>query len=184
MNPSDVLLVATAALALIGLVYALVSWRAGYGTGRILEGLGLIALGAGLFLSGLMKLAYDLIAALIGWGTALVWTTLVASGIGALALAVVLWLVAGALNRRGVGVRTKEDIKARREERRAARAGKGDQPAGARPAGGTGSATPVTRPATTSTPAASTGTKRSAGPAGAGDEFDEIEDILRKRGIN
>lgn len=182
MNPSDVLLVATAALALIGLVYALISWRAGYGAGRILEGLGLIALSAGLFLSGLMKLAYDLVAALIGWGASLVWTTLVGAGIGALALAVVLWLVAGALNRRGVGVRTKEDIRARREERRAARAGKGGQPpAGTRP----GAATPAARPATTSTPTAATGTKPSTAKAdGSGDEFDEIEDILRKRGIN
>lgn len=193
MNPTDVLLVATLALVLIGLVYALISWRAGYGAGRVLEGVGLIALSAGLFLSGLMKLAYDLITALIGWGTSLVWTALVATGVGALALAVVLWLVAGSLNRRGVGVRTKEDIRARREERKAARAAKtakaGQSPAPARPAAGTGAGAGGTQPTVTRSTAATTGTRPAAaakgsGAAGNGDEFAEIEDILRKRGIN
>ncbi|WOP18383.1 hypothetical protein [Raineyella sp. LH-20] len=177
MNPTDILLSATLTLVLIGLVYALVSWRAGYGAGRILEGLGLVALSVGLFLSGLMKLAYDLIAALIGWGMALVWTPLVATGIAALVLAVVLWLVSGALNRRGVGVRTKEAIQARREERRAARAAKGRP--GATPARSASGGTPAsTSRSTAATGAAPTAEKKS------GDEFDEIEDILRKRGIS
>ncbi|QGF24877.1 hypothetical protein [Raineyella fluvialis] len=180
MNPSNVLLVATLALALIGLVFALVSWRAGYGAGRVLEGFGLVALSAGLFLSGLMQLAYDLVSALISWGLALVWTPLVASGISALGLAIVLWLIAGALNRRGIGVRTKEDKRARREERRARRSGQGQ----VTPRTGAGQVTKPNDPAATRTTAAKQPAAKGSGTAGSGDEFDEIDDILRKHGIN
>lgn len=185
MNPADVLLIVCLALVLVGLVYALVAWRAGYGTGHVLEGVGLAGLSVGLYLSGLMQLAYDLLEALVAWGRGLVWTPLVQTGIGALVLAVVLWVVAGALNRRGVGVLTREDRQARREQRAAARADR------KKPAEVAQESRPAARPATGSTKAASTGSHAAAPRstqstdkgAEKGDEFDEIEAILRKRGI-
>lgn len=189
MNPADVLLIACLALVLIGLVYALISWRAGYGTGHVLEGLGLTGLSVGLYLSGLMQLAYDLLAALVAWARVLVWTPQVQAGIGALVLAVVLWLVAGALNRRGVGVRSKEDRLARSEERAAAKADKKQHKSAAAtppaaPAGkvatGSTTAAAATAPSTSARP----GAKKAGQTAGQGDEFDEIEALLRKRGIN
>lgn len=186
MNPADVLLISCLALVLVGLVYALIAWRAGYGTGHVLEGVGLAGLSVGLYLSGLMQLAYDLLEALVAWGRGLVWTPLVQVGIGALVLAVVLWVVAGAMNRRGVGVLTREDRQARREQRAAARADR-KQPAEvgqesrttARPSAGTAKATGgrSAAPEARSTPSTGKG-------ADKGDEFDEIEAILRKRGIN
>lgn len=183
MNPADVLLIACLALVLIGLVYTLISWRAGYGTGHVLEGLGLAGLSVGIYLSGLMQLAYDLLAALVAWARALVWTPQVQIGIGALVLAVALWLVAGALNRRGVGVRSKEDRQARNEERAAAKADKKQQKAApATPSAPSTSAGKVTTAA--AAPAARTGAKKAGQGAGQGDEFDEVEDILRKRGIS
>ncbi|SDB91907.1 hypothetical protein GA0111570_108133 [Raineyella antarctica] len=183
MNPADVLLIACLALVVIGLVYTLIAWRAGYGAGHVLEGLGLAGLSVGLYLSGLMQLAYDLLAALVAWGRALVWTTQVQAGIGALAVAVVLWVVAGALNRRGIGVLTKQDRAERRQARVAARADKkGADPATARPsAARTATTTPA---AAQAKPAARPGAAPGAGKAGQDDDLDEIEAILRKRGIN
>lgn len=191
MNPADVLLIACLALVLIGLVYALIAWRAGYGTGHVLEGAGLAALSVGLYLSGLMQLAYDLLEALVAWGRGLVWTPLVQTGIGALVLAVVLWVVAGTLNRRGVGVLTREDRQARREQRAADRADRKKPAAVGTQSGAAGRATTGnTTAATPAAPAAGRPARAGGKPAAGttntdkGDEFDEIEDILRKRGIN
>lgn len=180
MNPADVLLIACLALVLIGVVYALVSWRAGYGTGHVLEGVGLAALSVGLYFAGLMQLAYDLLAALVAWWRDLVWTTQVQAGIAVLVGAVVLWIIAGALNRRGVGVMSKEDRKSRGEERRKARAERKTAKATTEVAAKPASPAAATRPGATSAPTGAT----AKGKQASGDEFDEIEDILRKRGIN
>ena len=180
MNPADVLLIVALALSLIGVIYALVSWRAGYGTGHVLEGLGLAALAVGLHLSGLMQLAYDLLAALVAWWRDLVWTPQVQAGIGALVLALVLWVVAGALNRRGIGVLSKEDRRARREDRATARADRKaekDQPAA------TGRPAAVSSTARGDATQSGTATAPGKDKSAKGDEFDEIEAILRKRGI-
>lgn len=184
MNPADVLLTACLALVLVGAVYALIAWRAGYGTGHVLEGVGLAALSAGLYFAGLMQLVYDLLAALVAWGRGLVWTPLVQAGIGALALAVVLWVVAGALNRRGVGVLTREDRRERREQRAAVRSDR------RKPAQVDKESSPAAQSATagstkkTAAPTSGRAARTGGKPADQGDEFDEIEAILRKRGIS
>ncbi len=180
MNPAEVLLIACLAIVLIGLVYALIAWRAGYGTGHVLEGIGLAGLSVGLYLTGLMQLVYDLLGALVLWARALVWTIQVQTGIGLLAVAVVLWVIAGMLNRRGVGVLSKEDKQARRDTRAAAKADKQAGKAAAPTAGkaATSTTTPKAVPGPQSRKPA-----QGAAPAGPNDDLDEIEAILRKRGI-
>lgn len=182
MNPTDVLLIACLALALIGLVYALISWRGGFGAGHVLEGIGLAALSVGLYLAGLMQLVYNLLSALVAWGRGLVWTPLTETGVGALVLAVVLWLVAGALNRRGVGVRTKEQSQARREARAKKRAT--TKKTGRRNGSRTSTPAAVAAPTSATGPGAAARTQQEGQSGAPGEDFDEIEAILRKRGIN
>lgn len=197
MNPPDVLLVICLALGLVGLIFALVSWRAGMGTGRVLEGIGLVAAAIGLFLSGLMQLFYDLLLAIATWARETTWDLPHLLGVGALVLAIVLWLVAGSFNRRGVGVLTAEERRVRREERHAAKQAR-KSAKGAD--GASGRSTTSGRSVTSGTSGAGSGAGSRTGRAGSAtgakgtgagspadtttDDFAEIEDILKKRGIN
>jgi len=191
MNPGDVLLVVSLAFVLVGIVYALIAWRTGTGAGHVLEGIGLAALSGGLYAAGLLQLVWDLLAALVNWGRTSSWGPLTVGGVTGIGLAIVLWVVAGALNRRGVGVRTAEERASRRQERAAAKQDKAARRAEQKGAAGP-SATP---PSAADAAAGRAGTRQVAGrpaapatgkgtPGQAEHEFDEIEEILKKRGIN
>lgn len=139
------------AIAVLGLVLAVVLWLRGR-RGRALQALGFAALAIGLHLTGLLALVGAAGVALARWAGQLVLNPAVWTGIALLGLAVVLWFAGGALARRTRSRRTVE---------------KTPQPAAVtQPT----ERTPAQRPA----PAPATSTDS---------EFDDIEEILRRRGI-
>lgn len=192
MAPVDVLLVICLAIGLVGLILALVSWRTGMGTGRILEGIALILLAAGLYLSGLMQLVYDLLVAVVDWAQTTQWDIPHVVGVVLLAVGILAWIVAGSFNRRGVGVLTSEERRVRRDERlQAKQARKADKQGGDQAQVGRGaSGTATGRGTGAGTAAPGGGATPGPGQPGGGsdpaaqDDFDEIEAILKKRGIN
>lgn len=130
--------------------------------GRGVQLLGLAAVPIGLYLSGLLGLVLDGALALWRWVQQLALNPMVTTGLGLLGLAVVLWVVGGWLARR-------------RATRRALARSTGTAPAvGAR----TSTSTPPTRPV-----GSGTAPKGRAQQAPADPEMDEIEALLRKRGI-
>lgn len=157
-----VLLPVCISLAALGLVLAIVLWVRGR-RGRALQAVGFAALPVGLYLTGLLGLVIDAIAALGGWAAGLVFNPVVWAGVVLLGIAVVLWVIGGLIARRTRGRRP---------------AGKG--------AAGTDvrgrdkdTSPPLTR--------GNRGTGRTSGSGGSsasGDgEFDDIEELLRRRGI-
>lgn len=140
-------------VAILGLVVAIVLFLRGR-KARAAQAIGVSALSVGLYLTGLLKLVVEAGAALARWGTQLVFNPIVWTGFGFVGLAVVLWVVGGLVARRTRGRARVE--KAPQQPNLTAGPLAGRKPSGA--------------------------TKAPAG-VGAGDEFDEIEDLLRKRGI-
>lgn len=144
----DLLLPLCISLATLGLVVAIILWLRNRRS-RATQALGFAVLPVGLYLTGLLGLVIDAVAALGRWASSLIFNPAVWAGFGLLGLAIVLWVVGGII------------------ARRSPRPSRTDQ-------------TPVTsgdrRPAVT----------KSSPPATAAapdDGFDEIEELLRKRGI-
>ncbi|MDO5498463.1 MAG: hypothetical protein Q4F67_02140 [Propionibacteriaceae bacterium] len=157
----DMLLPVCIALAALALVLAIVLWLRGR-RGRALQAFGFAALPVGLYLTGLLGLVFDAVRALGGWMSRLVFNPAVWAGVGLLGLAVVLWVVGGFVARR---------TRARRPVAKGA-----DAPAvtGRTPAAAPAKGSPAT--------ARKAGGSTAAGGSGD-DEFDEIEELLRRRGI-
>ena len=151
----NMLLPVCIALTALGLVIAIVAWLR-HRRGRAVQALGFAALPVGLYLTGLLGLVFDAAAALGRWASQLIFNPAVWTGVGLIGLAVVLWVVGGVVARRTRG---------RRPVTKGA-----DQPAVAgRPVGRT-SGQPKAPNASGAT-------------AAGGDDFDEIEELLRRRGI-
>ena len=86
-------------LGLLGVVVAVIAFARGR-RGRALQGLA-FALGVvALYLTGLLRLVWDAAVALVRWATGNVFDLWAWIGFGALALAVVLWVVGGVVARR------------------------------------------------------------------------------------
>lgn len=160
MPPSDVVLLPLCiGLALIGVIVAGVAWRKG-SRGRVLQGAGLALAPIALYFTGLLRLVWDAVVALVGWAGSIIFTPSMWFGISLLGLCVVLWVVGGLLTRR-----------AGPAPKAAAAAGT------AKPAVGTGR--------TTTKPAAKKVAPKGKTPAPEVDpELAEIEAILKNRGIN
>ena len=148
-------------LGLVGVVVAVVAFARGR-RGRGLQGLGFAAVVVALQLTGLLRLVWDAVVAVVRWATGSVFALEAWIGFGLLALGVVLWVVGGVLARRS---------------RRAAKAA---------PAAPVTSGKQARVGAGTPAPAAAPVTKGGRQPAAAApqdDDMAEIEALLKSRGI-
>lgn len=158
----DVLLPVCISLATLGFVVAIVLWLRGR-RGRALQAVGFAALPVGLYLTGLLGLVVDAIAALGGWAAGLVFNPVVWTGVVLLGTAVVLWVIGGMIARRTRARRPAGTGAGGTEVR-----DRGKDTASALRRGGRGTG----------------GTSASGGRTASGDgEFDDIEELLRRRGI-
>lgn len=129
-------------LGLLGVVVGVIAFARGR-RGRALQGLA-FALGVvALYLTGLLRLVWDAVVAVVRWATGNVFDLSAWIGFGALALAVVLWVVGGVVARRSrrrakaVVGESKGQPRVGAERRAAAPAGRGvakPQQAGLKPA--------------------------------------------------
>lgn len=163
MPASDVVLLPLClGLALIGVIVAGVAWRKG-SRGRVLQGVGLVLAPIALYFTGLLRLVWDAVVALVGWAASIIFTPTMWFGISLLGVCVVLWVVGGLVNRRSAA--------------KPAPVTRG----AAAPAVGTGR----TAPATAAKPTSTRAPKAGQAPAQEVDpELAEIEAILKNRGIN
>ncbi len=160
MPASDVVLLPLClGLALIGVIVAGVAWRRG-SRGRVLQGVGFALAPVALYFTGLLRLVWDAVVALVGWATSIIFAPSMWFGISLLGVCVVLWVVGGLVNRRSAAKPTP---------------------------GARGTATPAvgTGRATASKPTPATAPKGGKAPAQEVDpELAEIEAILKNRGIS
>jgi len=165
-----VLLPLAIGLTLVGLVVVVVSFRRAR-RGRALQGLALALLPAALYLTGLLRLVWDAVVAVVRWAGSNAFDLAAWVGFGVLGLCVVLWVVGGLVARRSPSAK----------EARAARAAKAAGKAPASVESGRGPAAP----------AAGRGSAKQAGAKQAGakqappqdDDMAEIEALLKSRGI-
>ena len=152
----NVLLPVCISLAVLGVVAAALLWVRGR-RGRAAQAFGLGVLPVGLYLTGLLELVWDAGVALSRWAGQLVFNPAVWTGVGLIGVAVVLWVVGGFVARRTPTRKWVESTPDAPAVGRGPRAKKAPK---------------------------STGGATKAGTTGAGDsEFDDIEELLRKRGI-
>jgi hypothetical protein len=150
-------------LGLVGVVVALIAFTRGR-RGRALQGLA-FALGVvALYLTGLLRLVWDAVVAVVRWATGNVFDLTAWIGFGALALAVVLWIVGGVVARRS-----------RRRAKAVAADGKTQPRVGA----GQAAVAPAGRTAGKAQPAGRAPAKQPA----QDDDMAEIEALLKSRGI-
>ena len=97
-----VLLPLCVALALLGIVVTGIAWRRG-NKGRAMQGVGLALAPLALYLTGLLRIVWDFVVAVVGWAGRIIFTPAVRSGLGLLALGIVLWVVGGIVARRSAG---------------------------------------------------------------------------------
>ena len=153
-----VLLPLALGLTLLGIIAVVVAGRRG-NKGRLVQGIALALAPVALYLSGLLRLLWDGVAAVVRWAGAVVLSPPVWVGLGLLALCVVLWVVGGFVARRAP----------KRPRGRAAKDGAGAVGTGGRPA------VAADRPA-----AAAKGRTQAPPPD---DDMAEIEALLKSRGI-
>lgn len=155
-----VLLPLALGLTLLGLIVAIVAGRRGR-RGRAVQGVALALAPVALYFSGLLRLVWDGVVAIVRWGSRVVLSPPVWFGLSLLALCIVLWVVGGFVARRSP----------RPAKSRAKAAGAG-APAAAATADRSGR-----------TPAVA-GRKPAQAAPPVDDDMAEIEALLKSRGIN
>lgn len=110
----------TVVLTVLGLVGTVAFWRL-RGPVAGLRMLAVSLLPAAAYLTGTLRLLWEVGAAVVRWATRLTFSPLMWLGLGVAATALVLFVVAGALARRGVGARPRRAELPREESRRPAR---------------------------------------------------------------
>ena len=158
-NADAALLPLCIGLSVLGVVVAVVAFARGR-RGRGVQGVALALAPVALYLTGLLRLVWDAVVAVVRWATGTVFDLGAWLGLGLLVLCVVLWVVGGTLARR-----SRRRTRATAAEGRAqAQVGTGKAPAA---------------PATTGRKA-----RPAAGaPAAQDDDMAEIEALLKSRGI-
>jgi hypothetical protein len=150
-------------LTLLGLIGSWIAWRRrGLAAGA--RGIAWSLLPVSLYMTGLLKLLWDIVKSAVTWVTHLIFSPTVWAGMALFGVSVVLYVVSGVARGRG-------GEKAPKPKPATATAGEltatGPAPASA--------SVPATKPAKASKAKAS---KQESS------EFDEIEDILKRHGIN
>ena len=147
-------------LTLLGLLVVIIAGRRGR-RGRVLQGLALSLAPVALYFSGLLRLVWNGLAAVVGWASQIVFSPAVWFGLSLLAVCVVLWVLGAAVVRRGRGSRpTKQEAKTSQPQPAALSTGSRTGPA----AGSKPRAKPPAKPA-------------------VDDDMAEIEALLKSRGI-
>lgn len=149
-------------LSLLGVVVAVIAFTRGR-RGRALQGLALALASVALYLTGLLRLVWDAVVAVVRWATGNVFDLAAWIGFGALALSIVLWVVGGVVARRG-----------RRNAKAAATAGAAGQ---GRVTTGKANRPPARRDR------GSSKAQAAGAPAPQDDDMAEIEALLKSRGI-
>ncbi|HET6562648.1 MAG TPA: hypothetical protein VFG72_12295 [Marmoricola sp.] len=154
-------------LTVAGLGFSALLWsRRGPASGVRGAAWSLLPLAAGL--TGVLELGWEITDSVVSWAARLAFSPVVWLGLVVAAVSMVLFVVSGWMRRRGAG----------RSGKGAVAAGRGEPAAGQ-------------LPRRRSTPAATAGTaggpskagSKTGSEAGAGDGMDEIEEILRRHGI-
>ena len=86
-------------LALLGVITTGIAWRRG-NKGRVVQGVALALAPVALYFSGLLRLLWNGVAAVVSWASALILSPAVWFGMALLGLCVVLWVVGGIVARR------------------------------------------------------------------------------------
>ncbi|TDU91907.1 hypothetical protein EV138_5520 [Kribbella voronezhensis] len=152
-----------AGLTLLGLIGSWIAWRRrGLAAGT--RGVAWSLLPVSLYMTGLLKLLWDIVKSAVTWVTHLIFSPTVWAGVALFGVSVVLYVVSGVARGRG-------GEKAPKSKPASATAGEltstGPAPASA--------SAPAGKPA--KAPKAKASKQESS-------EFDEIEDILKRHGIN
>ncbi|OYN99689.1 hypothetical protein CGZ96_06180 [Enemella evansiae] len=188
MNPDTALLPLCIAIGVLGLILAVLLWVRDR-RGRAVQALGFAALPVGLYLTGLLRMIWDAVVAVIRWAGSVVFNTTIWTGFGLIALAVVLWIVGGMIASRN---RTRRAVeKARGAEQPGGRPAVGRGTRGAAAGGASGAAGAAGAAGASGATGSTVAGKQSGTPARGGNkqaaesdpEMDEIEAILKNRGI-
>ncbi|MFC4868365.1 cellulose synthase [Streptomonospora arabica] len=158
-----------AALTVVGLIVSWVLWRR-RGAASGLRGVAWSLLPLAVGLMGLMTILWRLVADLVGFFVSLAFNPIVWAGVAVAGLAVVLWVVSGVMRARGVGVR------------KGSGSGSAAAEQGGGPAAGITSADGGTAGAA-GAPGKGQGKQAGKPKQGGDDDFGDIEDLLRKHGI-
>jgi hypothetical protein len=86
-------------LALLGVIATGIAWRRG-NKGRVVQGVAFALAPVALYFSGLLRLLWNGIVAVVSWASALILSPAVWFGMALLGLCVVLWVVGGIVARR------------------------------------------------------------------------------------
>lgn len=152
-------------LTLLGLIGSWVAWRRrGLAAGT--RGVAWSLLPVSLYLTGLLELVWDVVRSASSWITHLIFSPSVWAGVALFGVSVVLYVVSGVARGRRGNAPGKPAAKSTGEL-----TATGPAPASAQPAKGD-------QPAKAKAPKASKQSKQESS------EFDEIEDILKRHGIN
>jgi hypothetical protein len=156
-------------LTLLGLIGSWAAWRR-RGVAAGTRGVAWSLLPVSLYLTGLLELVWDVVRSTVSWVTHLIFSPTVWAGVALFGVSVVLYVVSGV-------------ARGRRGDAPKAQKSKPASPAGELTA--TGPAPASAAPAKAAKQSSRKGSK-AASPSGQQEssEFDEIEDILKRHGIN
>ncbi|MEU4198094.1 hypothetical protein AB0E69_39795 [Kribbella sp. NPDC026611] len=160
---ASTLLPLCAGLTLLGLIGSWFAWRR-RGVAAGTRGLAWSLLPVSLYLTGLLKVLWEVVRSVVSWAVHLIFSPTVWAGVALLGVSVVLYVVSGVAR----GRRGDSSAKERAPKKQPA------SPAGELVA--TGPAPASAKPAKAAKPA--------KGKQQESSEFDEIEDILKRHGIN
>ncbi|MSS46416.1 hypothetical protein FYJ43_10390 [Cutibacterium sp. WCA-380-WT-3A] len=184
MSETTVVAVVTIVLVVLPLLWALSGWLSRRSSRAMLRGLGLAVLPIGLVLTGLMRLLVRAIHLVVDWFTGTAMTRTIWIGVIVIVIGLVTWFVAGFMTPvdRETGRQRRQDHATRKKARDASQAipaSTSTNAPGPHTTRDASETTPASAPVRTSRPVP----EKPSAPASDNDEDAELEEILRKRGI-